>query len=261
MTIEGKVVLITGASKGIGAACAAELRRRGARLSLVARSEDGLRAVARPDDLITACDITATTSRESAVSRTIERFGRIDVLVNNAGVGLYAPSWRAPMDEVRALYELNVFAAIGMTQLVVPHMRRERYGMVVNISSIGGQIVLPWFTLYSSTKFALGALTDGLRQEVARDGVGAMLVCPGYVKTGFQDHVLGGHPPEGLRENKKFAVTAEECAREIARGLERDARTVITPRIGSLFVWLYRWMPAIVEAQMMKMNDRQTQRA
>lgn len=261
MTIEGKVVLITGASKGIGAACAAELRRRGAKLSLVARSGDGLRAAASSDDLITACDVTDAASREHAVRRTMDRFRRIDVLINNAGVGLYSPSWQASFDDVRAMYELNVFAVIGMTQLVVPHMRKERFGTVVNISSIGGQIALPWFTLYSSTKFAICGLTDGLRMELARDGIRAMLVCPGYVKTDFQDNVLGGRPPDRLRRSKKFAVTPEECARAIARGLERDARTVTTPWLGSLFVWLHRLAPSIVEGQMIRMNERQTQQA
>jgi short-subunit dehydrogenase len=257
LTIQSKVVLITGASQGIGAACAAALRARGAKLSLTARSAEKLEQVGAGDALTTAGDVTDPAVRQQVVARTLERYGAIDILINNAGVGLYAPSWSAPLEDIRALYELNIFAAIAMTQLVVPHMRERRSGTVVNVSSIAGSITLPWFTVYSSTKFALGALTNGLRMELAADGVRAMLVCPGYVQTGFQDHVLGGRPPERLRSSKKFAITAEECAEAIVRGLEDEARTVTAPGIGRLLVGLYRLWPGLVEKQMDKMNERQ----
>src|SRR3954447_3346949 len=118
MRIKDSVVLITGASGGIGAACAREFHKRGARLSLTARSEDKLKEVAGEDSLVTAGDITDAELRRQVVARTIERFGAIDILINNAGVGLYAPAWRAPMDEARAMFELNFFAALGMIQLV-----------------------------------------------------------------------------------------------------------------------------------------------
>src|SRR5438874_11138345 len=108
MRIEGSVVLITGASGGIGAACALEFRKRGARLSLTARSESKLKEVARADALATAGDITDAETRRLVVDRTIERFGSIDILINNAGVGLYSPAWKAPIEEARAMFELNL---------------------------------------------------------------------------------------------------------------------------------------------------------
>src|SRR5579859_7718494 len=117
MHLAGKVVVITGASQGIGAACAAELARAGARLSLSGRSEERLRQVAG-DGLITAGDITSEQTRRLLVERTLERYGAIDVLINNAGVGAYYRSCEAPLDEVRALLELNFFAVLGLTQLV-----------------------------------------------------------------------------------------------------------------------------------------------
>src|SRR6202521_5836352 len=107
MRIDGKVVLITGASEGIGAACAAEFARAGAKLSLTARSEEGLRATAPPEALVTAGDLTTEAARRAIVDRTLEQFGVIDILINNAGAGLYLPSWSAPMEEVRWLMELN----------------------------------------------------------------------------------------------------------------------------------------------------------
>ena len=109
-----------------------------------------------------------------------------------AGVGLYQPSWAAPMDEVRRLMELNFFALLGMIQLAAPPMRARGSGMIVNLSSIGGKMPLPWLTLYSASKYAVGALTEGLRMELRRDGIRTMLVCPGYVITGFQQHVISG---------------------------------------------------------------------
>ena len=254
MQINGKVVLITGASQGIGAACANEFRQRGARLSLTARSEDKLKAVGGADALITAGDITDPATRSTVVARTLERFGAIDILINNAGVGVYAPAWQAPQDETRAMFELNFFTPLAMMQLVVPHMRESGGGTLVNIGSIAGKMTLPWLTLYSATKFALGSLTDGLRMELADTGIRAMIVCPGYVQTGFQGNVLVGRPPEKLVRSKKFAITAEQCAKAVARGVERNKRTVVTPGVGWAFIAAARLFPSLVEAQMSKMN-------
>ena len=254
MRIDGKVVLITGASEGIGAACAKEFATSGAKLSLTARNEEGLRRAGGEDALVTAGDITSEDTRRRVVEATLERFGAIDILINNAGAGIYQPSWEMPLDDARALMELNFFAPLAMTQLVVPHMRARRSGMVVNVGSIGGKVVLPWMTLYSVTKSALGALTEGQRIELMRDNVRTMLVCPGYVKTGFQKNVRVGHSPEKVQKARRFAITAEACAEAIRRGVERDARTVVTPRSGWLFVLAMRLFPSIVEARMASIN-------
>ena len=256
MRIDGKVVLITGASEGIGAACAAEFARAGAKLSLTARSEEGLKkAGAGPAALITPGDLTSDVTRRRVVARTLERFGAIDILINNAGVGTYLPSWNMPLEEARGLMELNFFALLEMTQLVVPDMRARHSGTIVNIGSIGGKMVLPWSTLYSASKYAVGALTEGLRMELRREGVHAMLVCPGYVTTGFQEHVRGGRVPADVLRSRRYAITAGECAAAIRRGVERDARTVMTPRAGWVLVALGRLFPAIVQTRMARMNE------
>jgi short-subunit dehydrogenase len=255
MRLDGKVVLITGASEGIGAACAAEFARAGAKLSLTARSEAGLRAVAgNRGALITPGDITSDEVRRSVVNRTLDHYGAIDVLINNAGAGLYRPSWSAPLDEVRHLWELNFFALLGLTQLVVPHLRARRSGMIVNVGSIAGKVPLPWLTLYSASKFAVGALTEGLRMELRRDGVRTMIVCPGYVGTAFQQHARGGPAPDAILSGRRFAITAPECAAAIRRGVERDARTVVTPRTGWVFILAMRLFPSFVESQMAAIN-------
>ena len=253
MRIDGKVVLITGASQGIGAACAAEFASAGAKLSLTARSEPELLR-AGPQALVTAGDLTSEETRRRVVERTLERFGTIDILIDNAGVGLYLHSWSAPMEDARYLMEVNYFAPLGMIQLVAPHMRARRSGMIVNVASIGGKMTLPWMTLYSASKYALGSLTEGLRMELRRDGVRTMLVCPGYVKTRFQQNARAGEAPERVVQGRRFAITAAECAVAIRRGVERDARTVMTPRTGWLLVALARLFPAAVEARLAAMN-------
>jgi short-subunit dehydrogenase len=256
MRLAGKVALVTGASEGIGAACAAEFARAGARLSLTARSEPGLRAAAaKADALVTPGDITREETRRSVVARTLERFGCIDIVINNAGAGLYSPSWNAPLDEVRRMMELNFFALLGLTQLVIPHMRERQTGLIVNISSIAGKVPLPWLTLYSASKFAVGAFTEGLRMELKRDRIRTMIVCPGYVQTAFQEHARGGPVPVAIRRARRFTITAEQCAAAIRRGVERDARTVVTPRAGWLFVLAMRLFPSFVESQMAALNQ------
>ena len=253
MQIEGKVALVTGASAGIGACCVESLRRRGARLAVTARDADALRRVAGGDSLVIPGDLTDSVSRKRTVEQTISHFGAIDILINNAGAGLYAPSWNAPMDSVRALFELNFFAALDLIHLVVPHMRRQKAGTIVNVGSIGGKVALPWLTLYSASKFAIGALTDGLRMELRRDGIHAMTVCPGYVRTGFQSHALFGSPPQPVRESRRFTITPQQCAEAIVRGIERNARTVVTPASGWALIFAARVFPGLVERRLEKM--------
>lgn len=217
------------------------------------RSPQGRRCRGSTGALITSGDITDDAHRRLTVDRTIERFGAIDILINNAGVGLYVPSWRVPMEEARHLMELNFFAPLALTQLVAPHMRERRSGMIVNVGSIAGKVTLPWLTLYSVSKSALGSLTEGLRMELRRDNIRTMIVCPGYVQTAFQQHVRAGQPPERVLKGRRFAIPAPQCAASIRRGVERDARTVVAPPAGWLLVVAARIFPSIVEARLAEM--------
>jgi short-subunit dehydrogenase len=245
--------LITGASEGIGAACAEAFRGRGARLALTARNEQKLKQAAGSEGLACAADLLQPGACRQVVEATVQRYGRIDVLVNNAGVGLYAPACDAPLTQARALFDLNFFALLDMTQQAIPVMRRQRSGTIVNISSIAGMMTLPWFTLYSASKHAVCALTDGLRMELRPDGIHAMTVCPGYVSTAFQSHVLAGSPPVALQRRRPLGITATQCAMAVVRGVERDSRTVVTPSIGWLAITASRLFPALVQRRLERM--------
>jgi short-subunit dehydrogenase len=251
MQIRDKVVLVTGASQGIGAATAVAFTKRGARLAVTARSGERLRSLDTPGAFVVPGDLLEPSERRRIVEATLAHYGRIDILINNAGIGLYAPAYEAPMDQVRGMFELNFFAALEMCQLAGAAMRERHSGVIVNVSSIAGKVTLPWSTLYSASKYAVCSLTDGLRTELRPFGIHVMAVCPGYVRTGFQAHVLAGRSPTApAGAGERFAITPARCAEAIARGVERNARTVLTPRVGWLLVAGARLLPRLTDAQL-----------
>jgi len=176
--LKDKVVLITGAREGIGAACAQEFRLRGARLSLIDVSRE------KPDyddggALWTVGDITDEGVCRKAVAATTAEYGGIDILINNAGVGLYAaPSESSSPSAVR-VFGVNLWAPVTLTCLVLPQMRERRSGAVINIESIGSWVSLPWSAMYCASKHALHAYTRSLHHEVHEDGIHVMSVVPG----------------------------------------------------------------------------------
>jgi NAD(P)-dependent dehydrogenase (short-subunit alcohol dehydrogenase family) len=190
--VSERVVLVTGASAGIGAACVQRLVRAGARVAMAARRADRLAALQRDVDpsgartLILPGDITDAADRARWIVNVVEHFGGLDVLVNNAGYGQRGPLECVPLADVRRNYETNVFALLGLTQLALPHLRARR-GRVVNIGSVAGRIARPLTAVYDSTKHALEALSDGLRGELAPFGVHVALVRPGFIATEFID--------------------------------------------------------------------------
>jgi short-subunit dehydrogenase len=252
-SLQGKVVIVTGASEGIGAHLTGVLRERGARLALIARNEAKLAAVAASSDLVVPGDITAESVRSALVAETASRWGKIDILINNAGRGSYYSTANTPLDEARALFEVNFFAPLALAQLAVPYLRQTR-GTLVNVSSIAGQISLPWLPVYSASKFALAAITSAQRTELKRDGVHVMGVFPGYVDTDFQTHASGPRPPDLVVQGRRFAVSAGECAEAIVAGIAHRKRTVVTPRAGWLLVWANRLFPGFVESRMERVS-------
>jgi short-subunit dehydrogenase len=252
MRIDGKVVLITGASSGIGAACARAFTERGARVILTARNAALLAQQAPGAPAITA-DLEQPSERACLAGAALACYGRVDILVNNAGAGAYTPCWNTEPEIAQRLFELNFFAALDLIRLLVPGMRARREGFLVNVGSIGGLVPMPWSGLYSASKYALGALTGCLRVELRRDGIRAMTVCPGYVTTGFQSHSLAGAASVGVVRARRFAISPETCAHAIVRGVERNARTLAVPRAGWLLIALRRIVPSLVDARMEQM--------
>lgn len=254
--------MISGGSEGVGAACARELLRRGASVSLTARTAEKLAKVAAEAPkgrmFTLTGDVTDPGHRRRWVEETLNYFQQIDILINNAGVGLYQPSHAADPEEVRRLFELNLMAPIDLVRLVSPGMKQRRSGMIVNIGSIAGKVTLPWLTLYSASKYALGSYTDGLRMELGRYGVRTLSVCPGYVNTDFQQHILAGQVPSTVRSGKWFRISAEQCARAIADGIEQNKRTVVTPRTGWALILLQRLLPGVVEKRLADLYYRGT---
>jgi NAD(P)-dependent dehydrogenase (short-subunit alcohol dehydrogenase family) len=179
-------VFITGCSSGIGRATAQLFQARGWNVVATMRSpqqETELRLLERV--LVARLDVQDEASIQAAVDAALARFGRIDVLVNNAGYGAYGPLEATPMSKVRRQFDVNVHGLIATTQAVLPLLRRQRSGVVVNISSIGGRLTFPLGTLYHGTKFAVEGLSEALHYELLPLGVQVKLVEPGMVKTDF----------------------------------------------------------------------------
>ncbi len=262
MQLTGRVAIVTGASRGIGAALAHDLRKAGAKLVLTARDEEALRSVSAPGEAVVAGDITEAETRERILAMALEHYGRVDLLVNNAGVGFYRNSIEAESAEIRALWELNFFAPLELARLLVPQMLVQprlsgatEAGMVVNVASIAGKVTLPWFTMYSASKYALCSWTEGLRMEFLGKGIRTLAVCPGYVKTDFQANVLSGDPPPPLAASKeRFAITPAACSAAICRGIQRNKRTIVSPASNWALVALARTLPGVLERRLARIN-------
>jgi NAD(P)-dependent dehydrogenase (short-subunit alcohol dehydrogenase family) len=183
-----KVWLVTGASTGFGRELVEYLLAQGARVVATARKVEGLKELETryPETAVVATlDVTDAQQVEAAVSAALKRFGRVDVLVNNAGYGMVGAVEESAEGEYRPMFETNVFGLIRVTQAVLPRMRRQGSGHIVNISSIGGLVATPGFGLYNATKFAVEGLSEALAQELKPLGIGVTIVEPGPFRTKF----------------------------------------------------------------------------
>lgn len=179
-------ILITGASSGIGKASARRFQAEGWNVIATMRAPEldtELNAMERVQ--VTRLDVLDFPSIGAAVDEGLQRFGRIDALLNNAGYGAYGPLEATPLEKVRRQFDVNVIGVLAATQAVLPHFRRQRSGVVVNISSVGGKITFPLGSLYHGTKFAVEGLSEALHYELLPLGVRVKIVEPGMVKTDF----------------------------------------------------------------------------
>jgi NAD(P)-dependent dehydrogenase (short-subunit alcohol dehydrogenase family) len=180
-----RVWLITGASSGFGRAIAEAALESGERVVVTARRPEQLAGLDGERVLVQPLDVTDPDQREATVAAAVDRFGRIDVLVNNAGRTQVGAVEETTDEELRDLFELHFFAPAALTRAVLPIMREQRDGAIVQMSSVGGQVTAPGFSAYCATKFALEGLTETLRDEVAPWGIRTLIVEPGAFRTGL----------------------------------------------------------------------------
>ena len=177
--ISVKTILITGASSGIGKATARLFQRTGWNVVATMRSPDNETELGTLENtLVTRLDVTEPASIDEAVEAAIDRFGTIDVLLNNAGYGAYGPLEAFPMERIKRQFDTNVIGLIATTQSALRHMRAARSGIIVNISSIGGQMTFPLGTLYHGTKFAVEGLSEALHYELEPLGIRVKIIEP-----------------------------------------------------------------------------------
>lgn len=201
---KAKTVLITGASVGIGKATAELFQQKGWNVVATMRKpEAGKELAALENVLVTALDVTHEASIEAAVRAAEERFGGVDVLVNNAGYGVYGPLEATPVESIRQQFETNVVGLLATTKAVVPGMRKRGSGVIVNVSSIVGRITFPFSTPYSGSKFAVEGISEALSFELRELGVRVKVVEPGVIKTNFTT-AMEFHNDESLGEYKQL---------------------------------------------------------
>ena len=221
--IAGKVVVVTGASSGLGEATARLLSAQGATVVLGARRTDRLQSLAKElaenggKALAIALDVTSRDQVTSLVDSAVQNYGRIDVMINNAGLMPQAPLERLKVDEWDRMIDVNIKGVLYGVAAALPHMQRQKSGHFINVSSVAGHKVGPGFAIYAATKFAVRALSEGLRQEVKPYNIRTTVISPGAVATELPDSITD---PDAEARVKNFysqvAVPADSFARAVA---------------------------------------------
>src|SRR6476661_171701 len=255
--LTGKTVLLTGGSRGLGLVVARQLVQQGVRLAICARDRAELeRARVELEEcggevLSVPCDVTDRSQVDRMVQQVRDRFGQIDILINNAGTDLVGPMDVLTIEDYDDLMKLHFWAPLYTTYAVLPEMRQRQAGRIVNISSIGGKVVSPHMLAYCASKFALTGFSEGMRTELAKDGIAVTTVCPGFIRTGVIDRAMfkGQHRKEftwfSIADSLPLISTsAEKVARETIAGFRRGDAEVIVP----LWTWFSARLYALFTA-------------
>jgi short-subunit dehydrogenase len=249
---QDKVVVITGGSDGIGKALIEALIPLGARVATCGRSHDKLYTLqmeyARFMLHAVACDVGNEAECKEFIESTIETFGRIDVLINNAGISMRALFLDADVEVTRKVMEINFLGAVYCTKYALPSLL-EHHGTVVGISSTAGYRGLPGRSAYSASKFALQGWLEALRTELLHSGVNVMWVCPGFTASNIRMAALDQHGRAKGESvlNEGSLMTAAECARHILRAIARRRRTMVLTLLGKVTVLINKVAPALAD--------------
>jgi short-subunit dehydrogenase len=259
MKIEGKKVLITGASSGIGLALSKSLAKKGAILALTSRRETVLQDVARDissafphimTPLVIGCDVSIQKSVDNLIRNCVDHLGGIDILINNAGISVYGSTEKTTIEDFHSVMEVNYFGALYCMLQVIPHMKSQGKGLIVNIASVVAKHGVPYLGAYSASKAALVAVSKSLRAELSQDGIRIMNVFPGYTRTNiFESEKKVG----GARRPKYHYASATTVANTIIKGIERGDRDLILTLTGKALPIFRRLLPSIVEKVMERM--------
>src|ERR1700678_4246882 len=259
MELAGKVVVVTGASMGIGEAIAKGFADHGASVVMLSRDAGRVEAARarvghgeRTQSV--ACDVRHREDVDRAIGLTLHHFQRIDIWVNNAGHGLLDSVAEMDMAACREMFDTNLFGAVGAMQAVIPVMLQQGGGTIINISSVAGDIRIPFHAAYSATKFAMNAMGKAAGVELKKDGIHVLTVCPGYVRTDFGRNAVQGNELKRVRPASVKGITAQRVARATLQGYLKRKREVIVPWTMYVPQKIYQLFPGLVEWAMAKMR-------
>ncbi|HRK54846.1 MAG TPA: SDR family oxidoreductase [Cyclobacteriaceae bacterium] len=252
--MKDKVIIITGGSSGIGKALASHFGLKGSRVLITGRVKEELEAaVAELSNKgidIVGCqgDVSLRADNDRMVDLAISKFGKIDVLINNAGISMRALFQDMDLEVIRKIMDINFFGAVYATHSCLPHLIKSK-GTIVGISSIAGYRGLPGRTGYSSSKFALNGFLEALRTELIKTGVHVLIACPGFTASNIRKRSLlkdGSAQGDSPREEGKM-MTSEECAMHIYNATVKRKKTLILTGQGKLTVFLNKWVPGLLD--------------